>query len=66
MTVSKGSIINSNVHQFSVCVKEYRRGKITGIYFTKSIKYDERKLDNKRLAIILKSFLTESPVELIL
>lgn len=37
-----------------------------GIYFTNSIKFSERKLDNERLAVILKSFLTEIPVELIL
>lgn len=37
-----------------------------GIYFTNSIKFSEMKLGDKRLAIILKSFLTESPVELTL
>lgn len=44
---------------------EYRRGKVMGVYFTNSIKFSEKKLYNKRLAIILKSFLTEIPVELI-
>lgn len=58
--------MNSNVQQFYVGVKEYRRVKIMGIYFTNSIEFSERKLDNRRLAIILKCFLTEIPVEIIL
>lgn len=44
---------------------EYRRGKVMGVYFNNSIKFSEKKLYNKRFALILKSLLTEIPVELI-